>query len=99
MNLVVKRMRCLGVIALALGVIACSSKPDISPPKMPVVDKISLDVYKNPTCTYCGKWAADAWDVGFQTVAYQPIDAIGSAVPDMSIVNPDRKTGNRYVGK
>jgi hypothetical protein len=44
MILVVKRMQWLAVIALVWGVSACSSKPDVPPPEIPIVDKASLDV-------------------------------------------------------
>jgi len=77
MKLVVKRMRWLAVIALSWGVIACSDKPDVvnvPTPEGPLVDRISLDVYKSPTCGCCGKWVAHVEASGFEAALHHPTD-------------------------
>ena len=77
MKLVLKRMRWLAVIALSWSVIACSDKPDVvnvSTPESALVDKISLDVYKSPTCGCCGEWVTHVEASGFKAAVHHPAD-------------------------
>ena len=77
MELVVKRMRWLAIIALSWGVIACSSKAD--PVNVPtsedaLVGTISFDVYKSPTCGCCENWVSHVEAAGFEAVLHHPVD-------------------------
>lgn len=77
MKLIVKGMRRLVVIALSLSVIACSDNPDVvevPTSEEPLFDKISLDVYKSPTCGCCGKWVKHAEASGFEATLLHPTD-------------------------
>jgi len=77
MKLVVKRMRCLTVIALFWGVVACSDNTDlanVSAAEAPSVGKISLDVYKSRTCGCCKKWVSHIKGSGFETNVHHPVN-------------------------
>jgi hypothetical protein len=77
MKLIEIRMRWLAVIALSWSVVACSAKSDVvHAPTLegPVVGKISLDVYKSPTCGCCGKWVAHVEASGFEAAVHHPTD-------------------------
>lgn len=77
MKWVVKRVRWLAVIALFWGVVACSESSDVvvrPASETPIVDKITLDVYKSPTCGCCGKWVTHVEASGFDTTLHHPAD-------------------------
>lgn len=77
MKLLVKRMRWLAVIALCWSVVACWDPSEVvngRTPEDPIVDKISLDVYKSPTCGCCENWVTHVEASGFEAALHHPTD-------------------------
>ena len=70
-------MRWLVIIALSWGVIACSSQADainVPTPDGALVGRISLDVYKSPTCGCCENWVSHIETAGFEATLHHPAD-------------------------
>ena len=90
MKLVVKRIRWLVIIALSLGIIACSSKADavnVTTPEAALVGTVSLDVYKSPTCDYCENWVSHVGAAGYDTALHHPT-SLNKLKKDKGVLSP-----------
>ena len=90
MKLVVKRIRWLVIIALSLGIIACSSKADavnVTTPEAALVGTVSLDVYKSPTCDYCENWISHVEAAGYDTALHHPT-SLNKLKKDKGVLSP-----------